>query len=395
MQDTWASDWARKRKKAFLTALLEWIHSVPPPPGEPDALENLLKDPNSGFDPSWATKSPLEVAREIFESGAVISMVLRNCMSWGFMPDMQAMGFMPVFFMLAAAAPRTAGAIGGTHNWAHAAVKIILAYGGKIFTEHEVENVIIEGGVAKGVRLAGGEEVFARKLVASTLDPYNLCFRLIGKEYIDSEILAKVENLERNDVCITWYTWGLHEPPAYKAAENNPDIDDVALLVMVSKDPESLVREQVLRRSGKMPHLDDLHPQFINYSLADKRRVPEGKSSVLTEQFVLPATALTEEEWLKFKRSHAEELMTLWQKHTTNMSWSNVIGYAPITPYDICGLANMAPTGNWAVIDHSPSQVGRVRPIPELARHKTPIENSLCHRSCLASVGSCIMLAGL
>lgn len=373
--EAWGGDRIRKMKRSFLNALIEWIHTPPPLPGEPDALEKLLNDPKSGFDPAWAVKSPIDVAREVFENDAVISMVLRNCMSWGFFPDIPAMGFLPVFFMLVAAAPRTAGAIGGTHNWAHAAVKVILSNGGKIFTEHEVNNLIIENGTARGVRLINGTEVNARKLVVSTLDPYTLCFRLIGKDYLNSQILRKVENLERRYICITWYTWGLHEPPNYKAADFNQDINEVALLVMVSKDPESLVREQVLRRLGKMPHGDDLHPQFINYSLVDKRRVPEGKSAVLTEQFVLPANALSEAEWLKFKRSHAEELMEIWQKHSTNMSWENVIGYVPITPYDICGLPNMAPTGNWAVIDHTPSQLGRFRPILELARHKTPIKN--------------------
>ena len=58
------------------------------------------------------------------------------------------------------------------------------------------------------------------------------------------------------------------------------------------------------------------------------------------------------------------------------MTWDNVIGYVPLTPYDHCRLANMAPTGNWAVIDGGyPSQYGRFRPVPELARHRTPIKN--------------------
>ena len=64
------------------------------------------------------------------------------------------------------------------------------------------------------------------------------------------------------------------------------------------------------------------------------------------------------------------------QRYAPNMTWDNVIGYVPLTPYDHAHLANMAPEGNWAVIDAGiPSQYGRYRPVPELARHKTPIEN--------------------
>jgi len=90
----------------------------------------------------------------------------------------------------------------------------------------------------------------------------------------------------------------------------------------------------------------------------------------------LPANALSEAEWLEFKKVHAEDVMKVWSKHAPNMSWDNVIGYVPLTPYDHCRLANMAPTGSWAVIAHGIiSQYGRNRPVPELAGHKTPVEN--------------------
>ena len=362
-----------KLNRAFIPALLEWAHNPAAPPGVPDALDRLLMNPDSGFDPSWAAKTPLQVARDIFESDALISMILRNAQSWGFFPDIPGFGFFPVFLVLIALIPRTIGVCGGTHNWAHAAVKIILTNGGKIFTEREVDNVLIENGKATGVSLTDGTQVRARKLVISTLDPYNLCFRLIGKEYFSGEILTKVEKLERRYTCITWYTWALHERPNYKAASFNPDINEVTNIVMISNDPQALVREQSMLRVGPMP--DDLQLLIVNHSLADKARAPEGKHSILTEQFVLPANALTEAEWLQFKKSHAEDVMKLWQEHTTNMSWDKVTGYVPLTPYDHCRLANMAPTGNWAVIDHTTSQFGRFRPVPELANHETPIKN--------------------
>ena len=58
-----------------------------------------------------------------------------------------------------------------------------------------------------------------------------------------------------------------------------------------------------------------------------------------------------------------------------NMTWDNVIGYAPDTPYDCLRLKNMAPDGNWNIIDNVPHQNGVFRPIPELAEHRTPIKN--------------------
>ncbi|HLB02658.1 MAG TPA: hypothetical protein VJM77_05950, partial [Nitrospiria bacterium] len=52
----------------------------------------------------------------------------------------------------------------------------------------------------------------------------------------------------------------------------------------------------------------------------------------------------------------------------------NVIGYTPQSPFHCARMTNMAPTGNWAVIDQIPSQMGRWRPVPELARYSTPIK---------------------
>jgi phytoene dehydrogenase-like protein len=372
--ETWVGLQASLRKFYF-PALVEFMYNPPPPPGVPDAMERLMRQPDTGFDPVWAIKSLLEAARDVFESDAVISMLMRLVLSaLGIAPDVSGGGLLPFLLALAVAAPRRkGGASGGTHSWAHAATKIFLANGGKIFTKQEVDRVLIENGKAKGVRLADGTEIEARRLVVSTLDPYNLCFRLIGKEHLNWQILRRVESLERRNTTITWYTWALHELPNYKAAGINPDINKLTYLALINKDPEAQVREHAMRKLGRMP--EELQLFIITHSLGDRTRVPEGKYSLLTEQYVLPANALTEREWIEFKSHHARQTIELFQRHASNMSWDNVIGYMPLTPYDHCKLANMAPTGNWAIIDNIPSQFGRLRPIPELASYRTPIGN--------------------
>ena len=121
-----------------------------------------------------------------------------------------------------------------------------------------------------------------------------------------------------------------------------------------------------------MPH--DLQLQYSNHSLPDPTRAPDGKSVIMTEQFIVAANMMSEAEWLEYKKVHAEEVVALLQKHS-DMSWDRVIGYIPLTPYDHNRISTFQPTGNWGTIDCLPGQVGRNRPIPELARHRTPIEN--------------------
>jgi beta-carotene ketolase (CrtO type) len=108
----------------------------------------------------------------------------------------------------------------------------------------------------------------------------------------------------------------------------------------------------------------------------------------MSEQFVLPANGMSEEQWINHKRSHAEDVIRFWQRFAPNMTWDNIIGYAAITPYDVAnGLPNMGPEGCWAVIDNIPGQIGKFRPVPELARHRTPIKNLYATGSAWHPVG--------
>ncbi|MBI4332575.1 MAG: NAD(P)/FAD-dependent oxidoreductase [Chloroflexi bacterium] len=375
-----ADTWVRLQPlfgKIFWNAMLEWVHTPPLPPNEPDAIERLAASPELrkfGVDPSWVVKSPLEVAREVFESDEMIATAMRyNETALGNPPDMPYTGIWAFLYSVSLMRPLHAGVAGGTHNWAHAAVKIVLKYGGKIFTRHEVDRVIIENGEAKGIRLADGSQVRARKLVLSTIDPYGLCFKLIGKEHLSWQILRKVASLERRIGIITWYTWALHEQPDYRAAAVLPDINKAMSVMLISKDPETLSRELAQRKLGIIPH--DLQLNITNHSLVDKARVPEGKASILTEQFVVPADLLSEKQWAVYKKDHAAEVLSCLGKFAPNMTWDNVLGYAGCTPYDHCKLANMAPTGNQFVIDNIPGQLGRNRPIPELSSYRTPVKN--------------------
>ena len=57
------------------------------------------------------------------------------------------------------------------------------------------------------------------------------------------------------------------------------------------------------------------------------------------------------------------------------MTWDNVIGYDPLTPYDTAKRLKNMPAGDQATVDTVPGQMGKLRPIPELARYRTPIKN--------------------
>jgi beta-carotene ketolase (CrtO type) len=373
--DTWMGLWKTWNEK-IEPAFCKWIYNPPPPHHEPDTMEQaLMSDPSLGIDPIWTVKSALEVLRDLFESEEVIASVLRpSHAGMPYSPDMPGTGISQI--MLLPLLLNFGGVVGGTHSFAHACHKIFLSHGGKSFTKHTVDKVLIENGKARGIRLSDGTEVEARKLVVSTLSPEQLCLQLIGRDHFPDRTLRRIKHLSRRLVCITWYHWAVNERPVYTAEGYDPDVFKTGLLCLGSKDPLELVRENAWRTLGKMPPEPSLLVWCLSQS--DGTQAPAGKHICGSEQFVLPANQLTERQWIEFKKKNAEDVIRCWQQYAPNMNWDNIIDYDPLTPFDCTRLANMGPTGNWAVIDMIPGQTGKFRPVPELARYRTPVNNLYC-----------------
>lgn len=66
--------------------------------------------------------------------------------------------------------------------------------GVEIFTETKVEQIIIDDGVVRGVRLAGGGEEKA-DLVVSAVDAYAAAHKLIGEQHLPSALAAQFQRL--------------------------------------------------------------------------------------------------------------------------------------------------------------------------------------------------------
>jgi len=354
-------------------AIIEMRFNPIPAPGTPSPFAKAFSDPKNWgiIDPHVNTMSLLQASKVVWDSKEIASYVLRRTASGGLDPNEPgrggAMYTMPLEFAEAG------GTAGGSHNTAHAAHKILIEHGAEFFTGCEVDKVLIENGAAVGIKLVDGSEIRARKFVLANMDPQQLCFRLIGRENLDPQIVRKVEALESWRGCGSWFQWALREPPEYKSAQFNPDVDGATLLILTDRNLERYVKEYAYRSMG----LPIPEPVFMIYSHPyDKTRCPDGMWIGLTESPETFATALTEDQWREYRKEHANYVIDTWSKYAPNVTWDNVIGYLPQSPHDLAGrLTNMAPNGNWITLDPVPSQMGRNRPIPEMADHRTPIGN--------------------
>jgi len=281
--------------------------------------------------------------------------------------------------------PTIGYARGGTHQIAHACHQILVQNGVKFFTHAEAAKAIIENGVAKGIRLADGAVVGARKVVVSAgLSPAQLCFDLIGRDIVGEKIAARVEKLSTSNIGnLLWYSFALNEAPKYKAAAFNPDINKTEWLGLAeSADVEHIARECHYANMAMLPPIREYNPVIWCHSLADPSYAPPGKHVAQCEMQGPRASDMSEREWLKLKMKFAKDLVQVWQEYAPNMTWDNIIGVDTNSPWDNLRLKNLAPHGNFSGIDQSLFQRGANRPTPELANHRTPIKNIYCTGGC-------------
>ena len=370
---TWLRLW-EKYCKYWKPAFDEWMFTPAKPLDVPDALEMMVRNPEAGVDPLWLFQTPLQVFGELFESVELKLAFSRVIQSLGWQNDMVGAGFSALTFLFYWSHQQQV--VGGTHCLTHASHKVIVENGGKVFTNMKVDKVLIENGKAKGVKLADGTEIEARKAVITDVDPDQLCFHLVGKEHLDQRILSRVANLSRDWICITWYSWALKERFHLKAENFNPDVWKAMVLTLADKDPGTFVRESCERKLHQWP--SKLNLNVVIY--LDPLRTPGEGFTMLTEEFVVPAFSLTDEQWKQQQQIHAEKVVKKIGEFAPDMSWDKVIGYIPVTPLFTARMArNFRPAGNWCIIDHVPSQMGKFRPIPEFARHKIPgIDDLYC-----------------
>jgi phytoene dehydrogenase-like protein len=86
------------------------------------------------------------------------------------------------------------------------------------------------------------------------------------------------------------------------------------------------------------------------------------------------ADDMSEDEWRKWEKQHAEDVLKRWERYAPNMTWDNVIDYNAVHPRYMADMCRNYVSGNPLIVDPVPSQSGRFRPLLELAGHRTPVK---------------------
>jgi phytoene dehydrogenase-like protein len=377
-----------KYERYWRPAFREYRYSPPTPYGEPDALEKLVLDPNSGLDPVHQFMTGKQIAYDFFESPELRTLFMRAIeTSSGCFPG-DVIGLYGLIHTMALVLSWESASIvlGGTHTISHALQRAFSEMGGKFFVHHEVEKVLIENGKAAGIELVNGTQVRANKLVVSDLGVPQTVFRLMGEDKVTPKVAHRVRNIDYDRAQIWWGNVALHELPKYTAAATNPDLGPQPRLYFGPKDPDYMAnRYQAEIFTKGWP--SKLFILTAPDSIWDPTRAHAKKHSILVEEFAPPFRYFAEREWLRKKKEFVDELFKQWVQYAPNMTKDNLIDAFITTPLDVTMRHPDMIEGGWVEGAMHAYQLGRFRPVPELANYRTPVQNLYMCSSNLHSAG--------
>jgi phytoene dehydrogenase-like protein len=377
-----------KYEKYWKPAFREYRYSPPTPYGEPDALERLCLDPDSGLEPVYQFMTGKQLAYDFFESPELRTLFMRaietSCAC--FPGDVIGLYGLVHTMALVLSWESASIVLGGTHTISHALQRAFSEMGGQFFVHHEVERVLIENGKAVGVELVNGSRIKATQLVVSDLGVPQTVFRLLGEEYVSPKVAHRVRNIDYDRAQVYWGNVALHELPRYTAAATNPDLGPQPRLYFGPKDPDYLAtryQAEVVTKGWPSKMFVITAPD----SIWDPTRAHPGKHSIIVEEFAPPFRFFSEREWLQKKREFVDELFKQWARYAPNMTKDNLIEAFITTPLDVIYRHPDMIEGGWVEGAMHAYQLGRFRPVPELSNYRTPVKNFYICSSNLHSAG--------
>ena len=195
--------------------------------------------------------------------------------------------------------------VGGVEKLVDAMAQKIAKHGGRIHTGVTVDKILIDGGKAKGIRLADGRE-FQSDIVVASGGGREVFYDLVGKEHLDEDYLKALEEYHPMDAVFMVHLGMDIDPLKYQKA--------ALCYYYKTYDIEGSVKKL---RDGVYHEGSE---GFLIYvpSAISPEMAPEGHHAV-TIYTVAPDT-LREGSWEEKKEEYADTLIALAEQHIPSLS---------------------------------------------------------------------------
>ena len=265
---------------------------------------------------------------------------------------------------------------GGMEGVALALAADLAEHGGEVRTDSRVEAIEVGDGRARGVRLAGGEVIGARRLVVSATDPAQLVHGLLGDAVAGDAEAADVRGIEWGDAVMTVHL-ALDGPVEYAAG---PEVGRAAQVHLSPPGLAAIAEASVECRAGLLP----AEPFIVawNSSAVDPSVAPPGRSLVKLVVLGVPyeiagdaAGRITGHDWDEVREAYADRIVDLVEEKYLPGLTARILHRTAFSPVDQERQLSSAVRGTISHGAMLPYQMGAMRPTAGLSGYRTSVPN--------------------
>jgi beta-carotene ketolase (CrtO type) len=248
--------------------------------------------------------------------------------------------------------------------------------GGEIRTGARVEQIEVESGRATAVILEGGERVAVGTLVAASIDPAQLALRLLGEEIIGTDAARRARRIEWGDAVLVIYA-ALDGPVEYAAGT---EAGAAAHVHLSAASLDAMARASDQCRAGELPEA----PVIVSWndSAIDPSRAPAGKHLkkfvVLGVPYDVRGDATGQVGvggWDDVREAYADYLIELLADSYLPALQGQMLARRVHSPLDAERKLSSAVRGTIPHGAMTPYQSGAMRPTPDFASYRSPVDN--------------------
>lgn len=325
-----------------------------------------------------------------FESELLRTAILAIGTMYGMDPE-GGLGFLlPLFYQRILHASVIAN---GSHQLAGAIARFANNNGVRFERAAEVEKILTEGTRAVGVRIAGGKEVRAKKIIATT-DPEMTFLDMVGPEVCDQAsagLAARTKAWEWESTSLLNVHFALDRRPQLAAAEFDPDADRALVKIMGVETVDELLDHINAVREG---HFE---PIGVGMTLTDfdpmQAPIDVEPGSVVACWEGLAPYENADGSWDDLAPRYVDQILDLWASYAPNLADATVIRSYANTPVHVeARLPNMK-RGSIKHGAYVATQMLSNRPNSDCSSYRTPIED-LYVAGASVWPGGMVLLAG-
>jgi phytoene dehydrogenase-like protein len=246
--------------------------------------------------------------------------------------------------------------------------RYVEAHGGKVITSCPIDQIIVEENQARGVRLADGRVIEARRAVVSALEPKQTFLNFVGTEKLAPDFAQMVQRYSFGRISICRIHLALEEQPQFT---NGADMTACPFHRIVDS-MEQMTRFYAELAMGVPP--TDPFLWSACWTKLDPTRAPAGKHTLILDTFVSNWLA-DGRQWRDVGRQYAfGKLIPKLQQYAPNINERTILGSYVETRESLEAANPSFVDGTTAGGERIAAQLGYFRPFPGFAHYRSPVK---------------------